>query len=335
MDDSDAICTDYQILLIDCCTESFPLSDESYETTMGIDPFVVKFVGDFELTDDNTILIINVINELISPYLIVEVGKVLNRIDIGMTFMEEESVVISSAYAGQNLQSSSAALVEVKGSLDLEGASQDQVNMWTEQQVTVIVKNFFSVAHLRDELLDALVKKGLDLKEIVIHDGNADAIVTDEGSSTQSSNQGNGDSDGDGSNQNSTWLIVAAICGGIVCLVIAVALFTNIKRRRRRRFGSARGSMSTSDTDTFNLRSGNDDLPDSNTSVASAHDVSFPDVFDNTQGGKLNNDNVASERWCSEPGASESDISLGQLLGDYNSDELNRIEDDAVIISGH
>ena len=212
--------------------------------------------------------------------------------------------------------------------MDLEGA-REEVNVWTEPQVTATVKNCFSVAHLRDKLLDTLVEKGLDIKEIMIHDGNADSIVADEESSTQSSNEANADAGGEGNNKNG--LIVAAICGGVVCLVITIALLASIRRRRRRsKFGSARGSLSTSDTDTLNLRSSNDDLPDGNTTAdSSQHDVLFPDVFGNGARAKVKNKKVASERWCSEPGASESDISLGQLLGDYDNDELNCIEDEA------
>ena len=104
VDDSEAICSDYQTLLIDCCTESFPLSDESYENSVTIDPFVVKFVGDFELTDDNTMLIINVINELISPYLMMEVGEILKYIGIEMIFMEEESVIISHRWSEATIE---------------------------------------------------------------------------------------------------------------------------------------------------------------------------------------------------------------------------------------
>ncbi len=328
VEESDAICRDYQTLLIDCCTESFPLSDRSSETSVSIEPFIVKFIGVFELTDDNTMHIINAINELISPYLEMEIGEVLKYIGIEMRFMDEESAIISSADGGRKLQSSSTALIQVRGSLDLEGTSEE-VNVWTKQKVTATIKNFFSVEHLRDKLLGTLVGKGLDLEDIVLHEGNVESIVFEEESSTQSVNDSNGDTDGNGSNNNPTGLIFAAICGGVVCLVVAVALFVNVKRRRRRtRFGSARGSLSTSDTATLNLRSGNDDLPDCSASNASSHDVSFPDLLGNARG-KVKNGNVASERWYSEPGVSKSKISSGRLLGKHDNDELNHIENHA------
>jgi hypothetical protein len=296
---------------------------------VSIEPFIVKFIGVYELTHDNTMHIINAINELISPYLEMEIGEVLKYIGIEMSFMDQESAMISTADGGRKLQSSSTALIQVRGSLDLEGTSEE-VNVWTKQKVTATIKNFFSVKHLRDKLLGTLVGKGLDLEEIVVHEGNVDSIVFEEESSTQSVNDSNGDTDGNGSSKNPTGLIFAAICGGVICLVVSVALFVHFKRRRSRtRFGSARGSLSTSDTTNLNLRSVNDDLPDCSASNASSHDISFPDLLGKNVRGKVKKGNVASERWYSEPGISKSKISSGRLLRKYDNDELNHIENDA------
>ena len=53
--------------------------------------------------------------------------------------------------------------------------------------------------------------------------------------------------------------------------------------------------------------------------AASDSDVSLDEL--------LGDDASMGERWYSEPGASDSDISLGELLGDYDDIELNDIED--------
>lgn len=291
---------------------------------MSIEPFVVKFIGEFDLTEENAVLIINVIDQLIPEYLEMKVGAVLDSIGLQMKFMEEESVLISSAYGGRKLQSSTTALIEISGELGLEGASEEELLVWNEQQVTAIVKDFFSVSHLLEKLFKALVEKGLALQEIIVHDGNTDSIVTEEGATTQSTNKAGEESGG--SNKNRTGLVVAVICGSLICIVLAVALFVNIRRRRNRRFRVG-GTLSSVETDTLNLRSGKDDLPDCNASTASSH-ASFPGVR-LVFGDELVSDNNAYQYQHQEAGASDSDISLGELLGDYDDIELNEIEDDA------
>lgn len=336
--------------------------EDSFEYNVSIEPFVVKFVGNFDLTDDSEMLIINVIDELISPYLMMEVGEILKYIDIEMRFMNEDNGIATSAYGGSRTLQSTAHLLEVSGSLDLEGASQDQVQAWDEQKVTAIVRDFFSVTHLDNKLLASLVEKDLNLNGIAIDDGNADSLVTDEGSSTQSTNNSSGGSSFADFIQNRTVLLVAGICGGVVCIILAVALVVKVRRIQwSEKFGKVRRVRKTMrksrNAETLNLRSGHDDLPDCNASTSASSHVSFPDVFgDAPENVKSNGDSVApdaasdsdislddllgdesnhmDERWYSEQGASDSDISLGELLGDYDDIELNDIEDRASSYKG-
>jgi hypothetical protein len=325
---------------------------ESFESRVSIEPFVVQFIGDFELTNDAEMIIINVINELISPYLEMEVGDILKYIGMELEFLEDNDRANSG---GQRRRLSSIDLLQVKGSLDLQGTSQDQMNAWTEQKVTSTVRNFFSVTHLVEKLLDTLVNKGLNLNDIAIDNGNAGSIVTEEMSSKQSTNNS---TSSEGSSfadyiQDETVLLIAGICGGVVCMILAVGLVVKIriqwskkfkgvrrftyksgnagsfnqksgKVRRfkmpriqwREKFGKVRRSMRKSgDTDTLNLRSGHDDLPDCNASIASSH-VSFPDVLGDAPENAKSNDNIAAERYADAAASGDCDISLGELLGD-------------------
>jgi hypothetical protein len=190
---------------------------ESFESRVSIEPFVVQFIGDFELTNDAEMIIINVINELISPYLEMEVGDILKYIGMELEFLEDNDRANSGGQRRTLLPS--IALLQVKGSLDLQGTSQDQVNAWNEQKVTSTVRNFFSVTHLVEKLLDTLVNnKGLNLNDIAIDNGNAGSIVTEERSSKESTN--NSTSSGGSSFvdyiQDETVLLIAGICGGVL-----------------------------------------------------------------------------------------------------------------------
>jgi len=240
---------------------------------VSIDSIVVKFVGEFDLTEEVTVLIINTIDELIAPYLMGKIGEVLDFIDLDMNFMEEESKNITAATGSRDLEAVTTALIEVSGKLDLEG-SEEEVLEWSSQRVTDVIMEFFTGVEL-EKLYKTLADKNLVLHKIEMHDGNTDSIVTEEGTNTQSTGEGESENgDGGGSNKNMTAVIAAATCGGFVCLVLAVAMFVN-GRRQRRKFRSV---QSIADTETLNLRSGKDDLPDCNASTSESH-VSFPDVL--------------------------------------------------------
>lgn len=269
---------------------------------MHIEPFVVKFVGDFELTDQVTLLVINTIDALMASYLIEKIGEYLDTIDLDMKFMEEESEPISnSEYVRRNpnrdLLPNTTALVEISGSIDIEGVSEEELAEWNEQQMTSVVMSFFSGVEL-EKLFTALRDKGMSLEEIAMHDGTTDSIVADEGVTTQSTNEG-GQSDDGGSSKNMTALIAALVCGGFVFVTLGAALYMN-NRRQRRKFRVADEMRSMSDHDSLNLRSGNDDLPDCN---ASGSHGSFPGLD-----------------------VSESHVSFPHLLGDPDEKDAAAID---------
>lgn len=242
-----------------------------FNKDVGIEPFTVKFVGDFQLTPQVTYLIINTINGLIAPYLMREIA-VLDYIDLDIK-SKNATEDTTSRYL-RDLQQSTSALFEISGKLELEGDTEEALAEWTPQRVTELVKDFFTGVEL-ENLFTTLKNNGLTLEEIAMHDGNTDSIVTDEDTTTQSTNEGGDTGSSGGGKNNMTAVLVATICGGFVFIVLAAALYANI-RRNRKKFQSARGMQSISESDTTNLRSGQDDLPDCN---ASASHVSFPHLL--------------------------------------------------------
>ena len=242
---------------------------DSFSKDVDVEPFAVRFIGDIQLTEQVTQQIIKTIDELIAPYLMNKIGEELDYIDLQMKLLEDESKNITSASNGRQLrelESLTTMLIEISGSLDLEGATEEDLAEWDEQQVTAAVKSFFTGEELK-KLLTALKAKGLNLQEIMIHDGNTDSLVTDEDTTTQSSDEG-----GDDNNKKSKALIASLVCGGFVFVTLAAALYFN-SRRRRNKLRNSRELLSMSENDSLNLRSGKDELPDCN---ASASHVSFP-----------------------------------------------------------
>lgn len=254
-------------------------SPRSFTQDASIDPFVVKFVGVFEMTEPNTFLIINTINGLIAPFLIGEIGDVLGDIDLDIIFKNATNSTGDRAL--RELQTTKTAWFQIAGKLELEGSSQEELDEWTPERVTEIVKSFFTGVEL-DKLFFTLSNNGLALDEIEMQDGSSDSIVTDEGTTTQSSGNESSTSESGGENKNTTAVVIASICGGFVFIVLAAAIYMNT-RRQRKKFRSAREMRSIPDNDSLNLRSGQDDLPDSN---GSATHVSFPHVLGDDEGEK-------------------------------------------------
>lgn len=245
-------------------------------TVVEIDPFIVRFIGDFDLSqEDVPMSIMSAIDSLIPPFLASEMGSVLNDIGIDMEFID------ISRYMYRRVLQSSTAAIQVSG--DLELLRSDEASSWTSEKVTDIVKKFFTGASLV-KLLDTLKANGLSMDEVTMQDGTTDSIVTNEGDSTQDGTGTSGNNNGDDGQQDSgesnysMAMIVVAICAGFVCVIVAAALFT-IGRRRRKRRRVGREMDSFTESDFTNLRSGQDELPDCNASVAGGSQVSFPDVF--------------------------------------------------------
>lgn len=287
---------------------------------MAIEPFVVKFIGDFELTEEVIVLIIKTVDELIAPYLMGEVGEVLHDIDIEMKFMEEESVNITNAGSERDLESTTTALIGISGQLELKGSDEEALLEWSSERVTDVIKGFFVGGNL-EKLFATLDGKDLVLDKIEMHDEDLDSIVTDEGATTQSTSDGGGDGGG-GSTKNMTAIIAATVCGGIAFILLVAALYVS-KHRRRKRHRSMREMQSVTDSDTFNLRSGKDELlPDCNASTASH--ISFPDVFgdEEVEFSLHSSDDlpkVNESAWhasLEQPLRDEFDDELDDLLGD-------------------
>lgn len=274
----------YSIVRTDDFRSPPPFSHSLF-ITVDVIPFMVKFVGDFELTDSVTFTMISTINSLIAPYLMGEVGEILDDIYLDMKFMDT-----NSNNDGRNLQADTTARMEVSGELDLKG-DNEELESWNSERVTEIVVGFFSGGNL-DKLISSLETHGLSMDEITTDDEAADdddtgdaAIVTDEGSSATQDTDTNSNNNTDNTQESSGFMdmstvVIASICAGAAFVVVAAALFV-IGRRRRRRYRNGREMESFADSS--NLRSGGDDLPDSNVSVAASH-VSFPDVFNDEDG---------------------------------------------------
>jgi hypothetical protein len=291
----------------------------SFDNDVAIDPFVITFVGSFEMTNQNVNLIINSINGLIAPYLMEKMGDVLKYIDLEIEPVQEATNDTSSTEGGRflrDLQSGTITQFDIGGKLQLESNEESALSQWTTEHVTSIVKEFFSGSTL-EELLKRLHESGLALDNIKMDDETTDAVVTDEDITTQTTNDNS--SNGEGGSKNKTAVIVASLCGGFVCIVLAVAMYMNT-RRQRKKFRSAREIHSMSQDDGLNLRSGEDDLVDCNNS---ASHVSFPhldaDEVDLEDMDEMDDDTLKaikgkkkrSNRGDKEKGNSWASISLG------------------------
>lgn len=241
----------------------------SFEQAVAVDPFGVRFVGDFDLTIQTTSLITNAINGLMAPYLDEKMGKVLASINLDIDL--KNATDDTGRRDLRELESNTIALFGISGTLNFSSDSPDDLVDFTTQRVTNDVKGFFSGTTLED-LLSTLRNNGLTLDEIEMHDGSTDSIVTDEGPTTQTTNDGGDSTTQSSGNNNMTAVIIATLCGGFVFIVLAVALFVNI-RKRKRKFNRAQ-----SQTDNLNLRSGGDELPDASNGGSVSH-VSFPHLL--------------------------------------------------------
>lgn len=248
-----------------------------------VHPFIVSFAGDVELEERTVTIIYSNINGLIPMYLMGEIGQVLESIDLDMKYMEDESRNMTDVSDGgrhtrRDLLSKATVLIALSGTLELEGDSLGSLDGWDSDRLTPIVKGFFTGGN-RNKLLATLKSTGLAVDEIAVHEGTADSIVANEGT-TSSSGDGTvsngGDSDG-GKSRNMTAVIVATVCGGFI-VIVAAAIYVRGRRKQKSRNRYKNEMQSFADSYSLNLRSGQDDLPDSNASV-SASQVSFPDVF--------------------------------------------------------
>jgi hypothetical protein len=248
-----------------------------------------------------------------------KMGDVLKYIDLEIETFQEATNDTSSTEGGRflrDLQSGTIAQFEIGGKLQLGSDEESALSQWTTAQVTSIVKEFFSSSTL-EELFKRLQDSGLALDSIKMDDETTDAVVTDGDITTQTTNDNS--SNGEGGSKNNTAVIVASLCGGFVCIVLAVAMYMNI-RRQRKKFRSAREIHSMSQDNGLNLRSGEDDLVDCNNS---ASHVSFPhldaDEVDLEDMDEMDDDTLKaikgkkkrSNRGDKEKGNSWASVSLG------------------------
>ena len=280
-----------------------------FNSEVAIDPFVVTFVGSFEMTNQNIYLIINSINGLVAPYLMERMSDVLKYIDLEVNPIQEAANDNSGTEGGRLLRAleSGTAQFGIGGKLQLESDEESALSQWTSEKATLIIEEFFSGSTLQ-ELLDRYRNSGLALDSIEIDGETTDAVVTDEGVTTQNTNDGGSSSSGEGGTKNLTAVIVASICGGFAFIVLAVAMYMNT-RRQRKKFRSAREMHSMSQDDGLNLRSGQDDLQDCNNS---ASHVSFPhldaDEVDLEDFGEMDDDTLKAIKGKKKRSSKRGDI---------------------------
>ena len=184
-------------------------------------------------------LIIKTVDELLGPYLQGEIGEVLDKVDVSLTFQDNKAVAATEPPTGttepqsstitrpgvgarRQLEEPTTYLMEVSGSIDIVGGNMDDLLALTKERVTTIFKEFFEGVP-RERLYEQLRNKGCLVDTIVIIDGDADSVENNDNPATTSPAD-------DGS--NNTALIAGLVAGGVALIALAAALILHRRKRR-------------------------------------------------------------------------------------------------------
>ena len=184
-------------------------------------------------------VIINTVNQLLGSYLQGEIGDVLDKVDLSLKFLDNETVAATKHATGatksesstvtrpgvgahRQLLESTTLLLEVSGSIDIESSKTNDTLAFTKERVTTIFKEFFEGVP-RDRLYDQLRSKDITVDTIIIIDADADSIENNHNPANTSAG------DDGGSN---TALIAGLVGGGVALVALMTALFIRSHRKQ-------------------------------------------------------------------------------------------------------